>query len=320
MGQTSEEVVRDILQFASERAKNPGTIWGMPWGLPSLDDLTGGIHEGQLTVVGARPGVGKTTFAAQVATNVAQYLLETGSDLKVRYLVGEGSSKSIAQRIIFALDAQEVQRLHRADPERPMKALSERRMRHGTMSSDEKKRFVAAAHRAAQLPIVWEDRLESPEATRRMLEAKGGDGTAFWVMDYLSKHPTGRPDMLGEDTRGVSFLSDYFRRIAEDIAPGLLLSALNRDIDKRPDHTPTLSDFFGSSALEHAGHTMAILHRPDMYESTEERKAQRRKTLLTQAHIVKNRTGEQLVLQLLFSPANWAFTDITEIETEEAAA
>lgn len=304
---TSLDVSRALVKEARERQANPGELWGVSWGIRTLDEMTGGIQQEEMSVLGAVPSVGKTALMGQIAVHRAQWAREHEDGKVIRVVLTEMNAKAVQARLAFYLDAIEVKRLREEDPSRILRALTMRRLKTGDFSDEELKRFKRAAAELAELPIEWDDEPTSPEATRRWIE---NDGRCVWFgVDYLQKHPTGRTDLSGEDTKGAIMLSHAFQKIAQKVCPGLVLSSLNREIWKRPDHRPQMSDLFGAAGIEHDASVIMFLHRPDIFEDKTDE--DRSKEQFAQLIVAKNRQGEQGVVKLLFSPKNWAFVDIT---------
>ena len=130
---TVEQVSRDLVKRARERAADPRKIWGIPWGFAGLDGLTGGIHSEEMTVLMARPGVGKTQFMGQTALQVAEYLMTPeGKRLHpnevVKLVLCEMSAASFQQRIVC----------YKAN-------VGQRKVREGTLSRESLARYEEAA-------------------------------------------------------------------------------------------------------------------------------------------------------------------------------
>lgn len=286
---------------------NPGELWGVPWGIRTLDYMTGGIQQEEMSVLGALPSVGKTALMCQIAVHRAMYALDNEPGKVIRGVLTEMNAKSVQARMAFYLDALEVKRMREEDPARVIRALTMRRLKTGDFTEEDLKRFKHAAGRLAELPIEWDDEPTSPEATRRWIE---NDGRCVWFgVDYLQKHPTGRTDLSGEDTKGAIMLSHAFQKIAQKVCPGLVLSSLNREIWKRPDHRPQMSDLFGAAGIEHDASVIMFLHRPDIFEDkTDEEQG---KEQFAQLIVAKNRQEGLGVVKMLFAPKHWAFADIT---------
>src|SRR5258708_2435452 len=101
--QTPKTVNELLLTELDERIADPKSIWGIPWGFPGLDALTGGIHKGELSLLGARPKVGKTAILGQIADSVSRWALGYTGDGVVRLVMCESSPVLFQQRLLCAM-------------------------------------------------------------------------------------------------------------------------------------------------------------------------------------------------------------------------
>ena len=94
------ELVDEILDWTSQRMANPGKVWGLPWGFAKLDELTGGIHEGQMSVIGGRTGAGKSVLAMTTAMAVARHLIQHDLPGQVLIYSPEMRARSLMMRYL----------------------------------------------------------------------------------------------------------------------------------------------------------------------------------------------------------------------------
>lgn len=217
---------------------------GASTGFAGWDDYTGGLHPGELVVLGARPRVGKTALAMQLAVNVA----------------ARG-----APVLAFSLEMSAAALFLRA-------AASEARveaalLRTAAPSSDTIARMVPAVNALAGLPVYVDDRAGASLADIRAaaLAMRARRGLGLLVVDYLQL-------LAVEERRGgtreqeVSAMSRGLKTLARELrCPVVALSQLNREVDKREDPRPRLSDLRESGSLEQDADAVVFLFRRHLY-------------------------------------------------------
>jgi replicative DNA helicase len=298
------DVATSLVASATARRSDPRPVWGIPWGFPGLDYLTGGIHPGEMTVLMARPGVGKTTIMEQVTSSVCAYL---ASDLGqrehpgavVRLVLCESSAEQFQQRMTCHLAR-----------------VSARRVRDGSLSDEGWQRYVEASRTVARLPIEYLDSPLSLEDTTRFL--RGQDKPCvWWAVDYLQIHPItpGRPN--DGSTQATTLASGHFREVAKTLAPGLMLSQMSREVDKREDRRPTLQDLRGSGAIEQDARVVLGLYREDIYlKIAEEHRATEKPAELL---LLKQNEGDSNVtIWMRWHPDRAIFEDVSRFAEGEA--
>ena len=295
---TVEQVSRDLVKRARDRAADPRKIWGIPWGFAGVDALTGGIHSEEMTVMMARPGVGKTQLMGQFALNVAEYLLTPeGKRLYpnqvVKLVLCEMSAASFQQRIVC----------YRAK-------VGQRKVREGTLSREGLARYEEAAESIAHLPIEYLDTPSSLEDTQQWVTT--GKKTAWWAVDYIGIHPGGpKLDAQSQYIR-VTALSKAFREVCKYHAPGLILSQMNRDIEKREDPRPRLSDLRDAGTVEQDAWNVMGLHRDDALSAISIEDQDREKP--ASLYIIKHRNGPLGIVELSWVPRSGAYMDVSKLE------
>ena len=300
----AETVSRDLTRRVRERRADPRKVWGIPWGFPGLDDLTGGIHEEEMTVMMARPGVGKTNFMGQVAMNVADYLTTPDGRARfpkkvVKLVLCEMSAASFQQRLVCQ-----------------KAGVSMRRVREGRLTDEQLARYDAAAEAVAKLPLHYLDEPTSLENTLKFL--REDPKPAWFAIDYIGIHPLA-PQMANESPwRRVSALSSGFRDFCKRVAPGLILAQMNRECEKREDTRPRLSDLRDSGNVEQDAWNVMGLWREDVFSrvADEDRNRPKPASLL----VLKQRNGPIGTVELLWVPTRMTFHDITNVveEAEDA--
>ena len=294
---TVEQVSRDLVKQARERAADPKTIWGIPWGFPGLDALTGGIHREEMTVLMARPGVGKTAMMGQVALQVAEWLQTPEGKREhpgevVKLVLCEMSALSFQQRILC----------YKAK-------VSSRRVREGRMTPEKQRDYEVAAEAIAGLPIEYLDHPSSLEETLRWLET--GNKPAWFAVDYIGIHPLG-PKFAGVGQwQKVTTLSQGFREVCKSLAPGLVLAQMNRDFSKRQDPRPQLVDLRDSGSLEQDAWNVLALHREDALYAVNSEDMNRPKDATL--FVLKHRNGPLGPVEMKWIPLAGAYVDVSDL-------
>lgn len=306
---TAASVSSALVKQMEERVNNPAAIWGIPWGFAGLDALTGGIQPAEMSIVAARPKVGKSFFLAQVALNVARHL--TSEEFQKK-----GLGERVVKLVLCEMSANQFQNRMVCQ----LSEVSDRRVRSGRLTLEQQRRYREAAATVAALPIEYLDTPRSLEGTVDWIRT--GRRCAWWGVDYISIHPTGSGSLDADDYRKVTYLSAGFRELARNHAPGLVLSQMNRNIEKRKpeERRPMFSDLRGSGALEQdVSGICAALYRPDMDTKVPEEEALRPKQC--ELIVLGQRNGPVGTVELLWCPSMPGFEDVSSHvdDLEEAA-
>ncbi len=229
--QSMNALVVDLLDRVQEMADNPNDITGVPTGFIDMDRMTSGLQAGDLVVLAARPSMGKTAFAINIAEHVA---LNEG--LPVAVFSMEMSASQLAVRIVGSIG-----RIHQG------------RLRTGKLNDDEWPRLTEAIERLGAVSLHID---ETPGLTpselranaRRLARQCGKLGLI--VVDYLQLMSGSKSDgenratELGEISRGLKMLAKELQ------CPVIALSQLNRSVEQRTDKRPMMSDLRESGAIE----------------------------------------------------------------------
>jgi replicative DNA helicase len=268
---TVGEMMGEVLESIEERARERKEITGVPTGFSKFDHMTSGLQPENLIVVAARPGVGKTSWAVNVAMNAA---LTHGMPV-----------------LIFSLEMSKFELMERmlAGEAR----IDSARLKRGQIEySDWKNRIYPAGNRIAQAPILIDDSgapsiLDIRAKARRFRSdiryfptpAENGEKPRLGliVVDYLqlARGAGGRRDDSRE--REIADISRGLKALAKDLKiPIIAVSQLNRSLEKREDKRPQLSDLRESGAIEQDADMIVFIHRDEMFnfESAEKGKAE----------------------------------------------
>ena len=244
--QSMESLVVKLLDRVQEMAEHPNDITGVPTGFADLDRMTSGLQAGDLVVLAARPSMGKTAFAINIAEHVA---LKEG--LPVAVFSMEMGASQLAVRIVGSIG-----RIHQG------------RLRTGKLNPDEWPRLTEAIERLRTVSLHID---ETPGLTtselranaRRLARQCGKLGLI--VVDYLqlmggsSAAGDNRATELGEISRGLKMLAKELQ------CPVIALSQLNRSVEQRTDKRPMMSDLRESGAIEQDADIIMFIYRDEYY-------------------------------------------------------
>lgn len=245
--QSMGNLVIELLDRVEEMSKNPNDITGVPTGFVDLDRMTSGMQAGDLIVLAARPSMGKTALAINIAENVA---LKEG--LPVAVFSMEMGASQLAIRIVGSIGRIDQGRLRTGklhDEEWPRLAEAVERLRSVSLSIDETPGLTPSELRASarrlsrncgKLGLVVVDYLQL------MSGSSGGDGD-------------NRATELGEISRGLKMLAKELQ------CPVIALSQLNRGVEQRTDKRPMMSDLRESGAIEQDADVIMFIYRDDYY-------------------------------------------------------
>ncbi len=282
-----KEILKDTIELVDKLYNKKELITGLPTGFVDLDEATTGFHPGDLIVIGARPGMGKTAFSLNIIAHV-------GIEEKV----------PIA---IFSLEMtkeQIVLRMICSDAEVDSKAV-----RSGYHSKEDYRKLVNAAGRLADAPIYIDDTFNSVldiRAKARRLKAERGLGLV--VIDYLQL-------MSGVGTYAareqvISDISRSLKALAKDLSvPVIVISQLNRSCEQRgEDKHPIIADLRESGAIEQDADTILFLYRADYYKIKDAEEG------VAELDIAKQRNGPTKRIKLSFLDKYTKFKNYSDRE------
>ncbi|WP_216831646.1 replicative DNA helicase [Alkalihalobacterium elongatum] len=270
--------IKDVLVETYDRIemleKQTGDITGIATGFVELDRMTAGFQRNDLIIVAARPSVGKTAFALNIAQNVA-----TKTDENVAIFSLEMSASQLVQRILCAegnIDAQ--------------------KMRTGQLEPEDWQKLTMAMGSLSKAGIYIDDtpgvKVNDIRAKCRRLKQEKGLGMI--LIDYLQLiQGSGRG---GENRQQeVSEISRTLKAIARELeVPVIALSQLSRGVESRQDKRPMMSDIRESGSIEQDADIVAFLYRDDYYDKESENKN------IIEIIIAKQRNGPVGTVELAF--------------------
>ncbi|MFP8944746.1 replicative DNA helicase [Streptomyces fenghuangensis] len=238
-------MVGELMPEAMERAVTPRTFEDrVPTGLTDLSRLTGGWAPGQLIVVGARPGVGKTTLGLGFARAAA-----LGHGMPTLFTSLEMSKEEISNSI---LAAESTTALHR--------------IKEGACTEDDVRRMSLARERIDAAPLRIDDtpHVSLAHLRHQVRTLQRAEGLRLVVVDYMQLMQAPRAESRQV---AVAALSRGLKLMAKEFGiPVIVMSQLNRASEQRADKKPTAADLRESGAVEQDADIVILVHRPDMYE------------------------------------------------------
>ena len=216
----------------------------MPTGFDKFDDMTTGLHPGELVIVAGRPSMGKTTFAMNIAENAA-----IGHRAPVAVFSMEMPGEQLAMRMISSLGR-----------------IDQHHIRTGQLTDEDWPRITSAVHMLSEAKMYVDDTpaLSPSEIRARARRMKRKHGLGLIVIDYLQLMQVGgssenRATEISEISRGLKALAK------ELSVPVIALSQLNRSLEQRTDKRPIMSDLRESGAIEQDADVIVFIYRDEVY-------------------------------------------------------
>lgn len=268
------KVVLDTLEMIEKASRTRGGVTGIPTGFTDLDNLTAGFHPSDFILIAARPSMGKTALAL----NMAEYMAFK-EDKAVAIFSLEMSKEQLMNRL-YAMGA----RINSSD------------LRTGSLSEEDWSKLIETAG------IIGESRLmidDTPGITARELRSKcrklklehGLDAIFIDYLQLMSGQGKGNDSRQQE----ISDISRALKALARELqVPVIALSQLSREVEKRSDHRPMLSDLRESGAIEQDADLVMFLYRDEYYHKDSEKKG------MAELIIAKQRNGPTKTVDLVW--------------------
>lgn len=257
--QTLRDSVLTAIDIAQKAYQTQGHVTGVTTGLKDLDQKLGGLHDSDLLILAARPSMGKTSLAVNIAYNAAKAYAETGGQEggRVGFFSLEMSADQLATRIL----ADE------AD-------ISGDDIRKGNISESDFTKFAAASQKLSQVPLYIDDTpaLSIGAVRTRARRLKRQHGLDLLIIDYLQLlQGSGSRQSDGNRVLEISEITRGLKAIAKELQiPVMALSQLSRAVEQREDKRPQLSDLRESGSIEQDADIVMFIYRREYYLSREE--------------------------------------------------
>lgn len=281
-----KELVRDSLERIDQMTVEEGGLQGLPTGFPRLDEVTLGMQRGDLIIIAGRPSMGKSSFALNIAENLAT---------KLKKGVGVFSIEMSKEQLAFRLLCGRAR-------------LNQQKLRSGKLRQDEWPRLTIAGNVLSEAPIFIDDSpslspLELRAKARRLKKQYDVD---LIIVDYLQlMHSHSRQENRQQE---IAMISRSLKALAKELdAPVIAISQLSRQVEQRgKERIPQLSDLRESGAIEQDADVVMFVYRPEVYLTNDERMEEQGKspqeTKIGKAQIIiaKQRNGPIGTIDLAF--------------------
>ena len=262
-------IIYDNYTTLSQLASSGDKFSGIPTGYRYLDSKILGMQAGNLILIAARPGMGKSSFAANIAQNVA-----IRQNIPTAIFTLEMSKEELANRIICS-EAK----------------INSAKIKTGELSQDDLQKYVEALEPIASAPLYIDDTpsISYTELRAKCKRLKLERNLGLVIVDYLQlMSGTSRESRQQE----ISEISRNLKLIAKELGiPVIALSQLSRATEQRADHKPMLSDLRESGAIEQDADIVMFLYREETYNESAEKN-------VAECIIAKNRAGETGTVKL----------------------
>ncbi len=261
---------------------------GLSTGFSLLDTVITGLNKSDLILLAARPGMGKTSFALNIATNVAKKY----TDKQVAVFSLEMSNEQLAARVLSA-----------------EALIDSHLLRTGELSGDDWIKLAVSADSLCKTNLFLDD---TPAITVAQMKAKlrRMKNLGLVIIDYLQLMSTGRRD--GNRVLEISELTRNLKIMAKELdVPVIVLSQLSRGPEARQDHRPMLSDLRESGSIEQDADIVMFLYSEGYYDKESEDRN------ITECIVAKNRHGETSTVKLGWNGQYTLFTNLERFRNEE---
>ena len=278
-----QDVLMKNLRLIDEAEQNQGNATGLPTGFKRLDEITSGLQKSDLIIVAARPGMGKTAFALNIA---AQSAVKANASVMIFSL--ELSQEQLGQRLIS------------------MQAMvASEKLKKGTLERQDWDKINVALDQLNETKIVIDDTpgITVMEMRNKCRRLKAEQGLDLIVIDYLQLMTyEGRTDNRQQE---VSALSRHLKLLAREMdCPVIVLSQLSRAPEQRQDKRPMLSDLRESGSIEQDADIVIFLYRDDYYNDNSEKPG------ICEVNLAKHRSGSTEKMELTWVARYTKFSDM----------
>lgn len=287
------ELLDDAFSRIEDLHNNKGSLRGLKTGFRDIDKKTAGLQKGDLIIVGARPAMGKTTFAQNLAYNIASI-----NNKGVLFFSMEMAANEIIERMISDVSG-----------------VGNWGIRTGNLSDDEFAKIGDAMAEMAEIPIYIDDTssMTIMELRNKARRAMHDHDIGIVIVDYLQLI-SGSDRYAGNRVQEVTEISRGLKILARELnIPVVALAQLSRNVTGRENPRPVLSDLRESGSIEQDADLVMFLHRPDYYKQNDDNYEE---THITELLIAKHRHGEVGKIELYFHPELLRFMSLDKTREE----
>lgn len=280
-----QQVVMNALDMIERAAKNKGAITGVPTGFTDLDYSTAGFQPSDLILIAARPSMGKTAFALNIALHAA---------LRCQKCVALFSLEMSKEQLVNRLFAMESK-------------VNSQNLRTGNLSDKEWDKLMEGAIEVGKSKLIIDDTgsISISELRSKCRKFKLEHGLDMIMIDYLQLMTgNGKTDSRQQE---VSDISRSLKALARELnVPVVALSQLSRKVEERPDHRPMMSDLRESGAIEQDADVVMFIYRDDYYNKDTD------KPNVAEIIIAKQRNGPVGTIELAWLPDYTQFKNLAK--------
>ncbi len=269
-------------------SKDPEKFIGVQTHFSGLDNYLVGMHKGDFIIVGARPGMGKTSFVLNIAENAAYK-----------------GKKTVC---IFSLEMSEEQIVERMLSTEA--CIPSTKLRSGKLDPQDWDKLGQAASKLADCNILIDGTAETTVSRikAKLNRVKGLKSNGLVIVDYLQLMTDPTQGKNGR-TAEVSAISRALKLMAKELeVPVICCSQLNRDLEKTKEKIPTMADLRESGSIEQDADAVLLLYRPDYYDQKQDQQNR------AQVIIAKNRHGGTGKIEMAWDPQYTKFSELSNIE------
>ena len=289
-----QDVVFKTQSDLEKLSENKNEITGLSTGFYEFDKVTSGLHENELIIIAARPGMGKTAYALNIATHVAR-----NTKKNVAIFNFEMSAEQLVTRMFSSLGQ-----------------INFSKFRSGNFDNEDWKRLSEGVSILADTNIKIDDTAgctisDIRSKCRRL--ASSNEGLALVVIDYLqlingsTKNANNRQQEVSEISRGLKMMA------MELHIPVIALAQLSRAVEGRPDKRPLMSDLRESGSIEQDADMVGFLYRDDYYN----KETMNNDVSVSEFIIGKNRSGPTKTIEFIFKGSTMTFANYQREENKE---
>ncbi|HAM71277.1 MAG TPA: replicative DNA helicase [Verrucomicrobiales bacterium] len=292
-----KDLVRTAINTIEHYQQRQGMLTGIATGFMDLDKMTSGFHEGEMIVIAARPSMGKTSLAMNIAEHVA---------IEEKLPVGVFSLEMTADSLVLRLMCSRAR-------------VNLRDIRGGFIAERDFPRLTAAAGKLASAPLYIDDTpglsiLQLRAKARRMWQQHG---IKLIVIDYLQLlHSTAR--RVENRQQEIADISNGVKALAKELkVPVIVLSQLNREFEKEKNRKPRMSDLRESGAIEQDADLIGLLYKASTGDEEDGAPSVEEEAIPVNLLIAKQRNGPTGDVCLVFRKAITRFENAAKINSDD---
>jgi replicative DNA helicase len=294
---TIKELVKKAINTIEDSHHRQGALTGIATGFTDLDTMTSGLHGGEMVVIAARPSMGKTSLAMNIAEHVA---------IETRIPVGVFSLEMTAESLVLRMLCSRSR-------------VNLRDVRHGFLVERDFPKLTEAAGKLANSPLFIDDSsglsiLQLRAKARRMFQQYG---IKLFVIDYLQLlHSTAR--RAENRQQEIADISSGIKALAKELeVPVIVLSQLNREMERDKNRKPRLSDLRESGAIEQDADLVALLYKPSSGEDEDGAVQVEEDAVPVNLLIAKQRNGPTGDVNLTFLKSYTRFESAAKVSGDD---